>query len=209
MLVLLELTFQYVQTARRISLASDDLTAKLFESVRFFAGSSHDALLQSGRKVTTKMLALAAAGVHFYARLAPFVKSRLVGIGANQDVVERHAAEATKNLQRSCQLFVEKSAEVLVKIIEAKCARPDIDPAAVSKYANEIAHEVLTLHRGVADSPPASLCNPIFGRIGAAISGACSRLAQGPREPLVQRDVDFLNSRLQVCPCAVRLDLGR
>jgi hypothetical protein len=73
-----------------IPIASDDLMEKLFENIRFFAFSSSNVLMKVGGTVSTSILALSAAGLHFYTRLIPIIKSMFVSRGAHKDMAKHH-----------------------------------------------------------------------------------------------------------------------
>jgi hypothetical protein len=97
LLVLLELTLEYVKAAREIKIASTDLMGALFENFRFFAFSGSDGLMQGGRTVTASILWLSAAGIDFYTqlieRIALELTTELAGVGIDVNDVSKCANE--------------------------------------------------------------------------------------------------------------------
>ena len=214
LLVLLEITWNYLQTARKIPRTGDDITSKLIDAVRMFNTQSYDLLIKGGslqtakmKTISTKNLALSAAGVDFYRRLIPYMKPRLTVVGANPETLEKQFSDLVSQLTIHYQTLIEKIIDVLNRIITKACDAAEIDIYKPSQYAQYICNEVLTLNKGIVECLPTSTLSQMFVKIGAVISAAVSKLQKSHRgmERHISRDVEYINDQLKVCPCTVSL----
>lgn len=214
LLVLLEVTWNYLQTARKIPKTCDDVASKLVETVRLFNTQSYESLVKGGalqtakmKNISTKNLALSAAGLEFYMKLIPYMKPRLLVVGANADAVERQFSELVGQLGAHYQTLIDKIIDVLAKIIAKACDSAEIDMYKPSQYAQSISNEVLTLHKGISDCLPAPTLNAIFSKIGAVIGSLVMKVQKTHRgsERHVARDVEYMNDQLKVCHCVISL----
>jgi hypothetical protein len=200
LLILLEFIFEYIWMAEEMFLPSDDVTVMACESVRLFAAAVSVRLLQPGCISTLSMLAVAAAGLHFYAQLVPFIKLRLVRIGARLDLVEYHSNEAEKDLRASCNEVLKRIGDVLVNAVETELNQGRVDTTPESNEANGIAPKVLALCKRTGNSLPTSLRGPVFDRICGILSSKWLNLAQESKEGIVaQTDIGHIDLRQQVC----------
>ncbi|KAH0793246.1 Vps54-domain-containing protein [Histomonas meleagridis] len=183
LLVLLEVTWNYLQAARRIPRTADDVTKKLAETIKLFNSQSHDLLLKGGslqtakmKSISTKNLAISASGLSFYVKLIPYIKPRLVVVGASQEIVDSQLNEAAKLLSQHYQTLVNKILDVLAFIIQKKCEKAEFDQNKVSPFVAAIASEVLTLNKMIGECLPKDVTNMIFANIAQHIVANLSKL---------------------------------
>jgi hypothetical protein len=214
-LVLLALTWQYVQAVRKIPKASDDIMLKYIETVKFFATQTYEIIMRKGGKtvpLTTKNLALAAAGLDFFRRLIPYLTSRLLAMRGTKDTLSQQFNELAKGLETHCQNLLDNVPDVIAKNIAASLKAPGFEPGKVSTYASAITKDILNLHSGISDCLPQSILTPIFAKIGATLSEAVTQLMKANAQRFegnINRDIEFFNTQLQVCPCTVQLNFYR
>lgn len=212
LLVLLEITWNYWQAARRLQKTQDNITCKMCETIKLFNSQTRDLLLLGGtthtvkmKTVTTKNLALSAAGLYFFINLIPFIKPRISAIGASNEVINLQFNDVTKSLETHLNQVIDKILEVMSSLISKKCQNATFNPQQNSQFIQEIAQEVSTLNKGISDVLPSELSNIIFRKVAEKISNEIAKISSKANKQVVQRDIDFLNEKLKVCHCTVRV----
>jgi hypothetical protein len=197
LLILLELTFQYVEVARRIDLLADDFVRKLFASVRVFAVGSSHALHQAGGIVELPILALSASGLDFYARLVPSIAVSLSTTKAQRKLVKGWVVQTTEELNASYKVVMKRIEDVLVKAVnnclvqQAGFGDCDIMKAVDTELDSwdmawtETVEEVLARHQATMDCLPKLLVEALFDRVRLVLSTEYRKLAQGRKSTLV------------------------
>lgn len=212
LLVLLEITWNYWQAARRLQKTQDNITCKICETIKLFNSQTHDLLLLGGtthtvkmKTVSTKNLALSAASLYFFINLIPFIKLRISAIGASNEVVNLKFNDAIKSLETHLNQVIDKIIEVMASLISKKCQNATFTPQQNSPFIQEIAQEVNTLNKGISDVLPSDLSNAIFKKVAEKISNEITKISSKGNKQVVQRDIDFLNEKLKACHCTVRV----
>ena len=214
-LTLIEITWNYLQVARRVPKTADDVIKKLTETIKLFNSQCHDLLIKGGsiqtvkkKAISTKNLALGAAGLDFIVKLIPFLKPRLIVVGATQDIIEKQFAEVVKLLTQNYQTLLNKILEVLGRLIQKHCDQAEFDQTQISPYIVSISNEVLKLYKIIIDCLPHGIITTIMNNIGQHISANLLKLLKlnGQRiEKLMNRDVDYLNEQFKQCKIEINL----
>jgi hypothetical protein len=156
--ILLELSFQYVRIAKRMSILADDLARRFFESVQLFALESSKSLLEAGRVVTLPMLALSAAELRFAVQLVLAIKRNFVRSGADESRVISDAMKVADGLDDSCGAIVKRIEDMLIAAVKTELDRDDLEPT----WTPGLPNKVLALHAAQLECLPASLYNDVL-----------------------------------------------
>lgn len=212
LLALLEIIWNYWQAARRLPKTQDDITIKMCDTIKLFNSQCHDLILMGGtmqtvkmKTVTTRVLALSAAGLYFVINLIPFIKPRISAVGASNDVINMQFNDVIKNLENHLNELIKKIIDVMNSLIVKKCQNPSFNQQQPSQFVVDIANEVNKLNTVSVDSLPNDITTIIMNKIGEIISAEIQKISNKANKQVVQRDIDYLNEKLKGFQCAIRV----
>jgi hypothetical protein len=198
-LILLELTSQYLEIAKSISVWSNDLVVQLFENVRFFMDGISATLLDPVRQVTPGTLALSAAGLRFYAELVGFIEPMFVKAGAEETIADAWFSKMTKMLCASYNAVALRIEDGFVEAIEMESGNECIDVSTEPKKASRLIDEVLSRNRGILECLPPFLRNRIFGETRGRLFEMYQLPPRSDVETFLQSHFTPLDDGCQVC----------
>lgn len=216
LLFLLEIIWNYFQALRKITKTAEEIAGKLTATIKLF-GEKNISLLIKGeslrlatlKQISTKNLALAAAGLAFLLKLFPYLKPRLLAFLIDQGVVERLSKEVENQLNSQLNVFIRKIAEVMENILKAVFNRIEFNPDEPSQYVITISNEVVTLNKVISDCLPSIIVEQINKSIISNINSGLTKVFNSARgsknEQLFSRDIDYLNERLQNTQIQVKI----
>ena len=210
LLVLLEIIWGYWQAARKIPKTQDDITCKMCETIKLFSIQCHDLLLLGGKShptkmktVSTKNLALSAAGICFVVNLLSYIKPRISAVGATSEVVNLQFNDVSKNLEHHLNQIIERIINGMSALISKCCVGASFTADQNSPFIVKIVQEINTLNKVFTECLPTEISTVIFKKIAEKMSIDISKAASGANKSFVQRDLDFLNDKLKACHCSV------
>jgi hypothetical protein len=171
----------------------DYITGKLLGIAECFSSGCSGAVLQTTRTVAVSVRTLSAAGLSFYVRLIPGIKSWLITTEAQASLVEEYGMKATECLRASYNEIVKDKEDVIIEPVDNEPAKRHVEAISVSKDTSEDIVEVLSLREETVECLPTSLLD----RLSDGIS-------RSGKATLDQKDVDFPGSRRQICRDCVR-----
>jgi len=215
LLVLLEVVWSYILAARRIRNSSDDIVAKLSETILLFNQQTYDLLLKAGsvqagklKSISTKNLALSAANLDLLTKLITFVKARLGVYGANQSILDSQLNNVIAQLTTHEELLLNKIGDVLVREVNKHFENAIFDDGKVSTFIGQITKEILTLNSFVRDSLPDIVVKKLFEHVSQQVVFGFEKLirSQGNKIiPLLSRDIKSLNDQLEPASIVIRV----